>query len=384
MPFNYKIADDKRLVFTRSGAGCARAFIFFIGAVFTIAGAFMLALATDPKPIIQVMRFIFPAAGIGATYLGIILPRIQGKTTPDRIIFDNAKGRVEINQQASDIKTGYIYYDEIQDFIIRSKSQRDSDTGRDRTSYHVYLAKKDGGQWELLVTGSHESAAAEINKIREMVDLSAAPQREKPNIEASQKYKIKRGSERTEICWQNKPGKGPIGLIIFSLVFITVAYAIMATVFELEGGFPWFAYLILGFIGAMFALVIGVNIRKMIKNSNTEYAVSISGMSLDYIERDLQGREKKSTCVPLKDIHALSFSFDTDSTMRKIFIYTHEQFKEKDEITPSFSIESIKNIYNFYKNLVSLEIQDLTAVEALQMETYLQQLITEKSDVKVD
>jgi hypothetical protein len=49
----------------------------------------------------------------------------------------------------------------------------------------------------------------------------------------------------------------------------------------------------------------------------------------------------------------------------------------------SFSIDSIKEMYNFYTQLVSLDMQDLTAVETLQMENFLQQKIKERGDIEI-
>jgi hypothetical protein len=40
-------------------------------------------------------------------------------------------------------------------------------------------------------------------------------------------------------------------------------------------------------------------------------------------------------------------------------------------------------MYNFYKNLLSLELKDLTPVETLQVENYLQQQIKEKGNIQV-
>jgi hypothetical protein len=151
----------------------------------------------------------------------------------------------------------------------------------------------------------------------------------------------------------------------------------------IDEDFPVFGYLIVGFIGVVFVIVIGGNMMKMIKNARTVYAVAVSSSSLDYMERDLAGRMRKTVQFPLQDIHAISFSFDTDNAMRKIFIYTHEQFTKQDKLKVSLSIDSIKEIYNFYTGLVSLDMQDLTPVEALQIENYLQQQIREKGNIQI-
>lgn len=386
MPFKYTVNDQNKITFTRLNAGCGRFLFIFIGSIFTIIGFFMVASMDDSEMPFSIIQFILPVFGLVAIYAGIMFPKLQQRNIPDEIIFDNSNGRVEINQKESDIKTAYIYYDEIADFIVKAKKHESSSSGtsssRTYYSYHIYLAKKDGGQWELLKFGSESSAQEEVIKLKGLVQLHVPPQRVPPNVTQSQKFKISNDYHKTEISWRNKLGYGPLALAGFSAVFLTIAYAILGSGF-IDEDFPVFGYFVVGFIGVVFVIVIGGNIMKMVKNANTVYAIVITGASLDYIERDVAGRIKKTTQFPLPDLHAISFSFDTDNVLRKIFIYTHEQFEKQNTMSVSFSVESIKAMYTFYKGLVSLDLQDLTSVETLQVENYLQQQIRERGNIQV-
>lgn len=362
--------------------GCGRALFIFADALFTIVGVGLLMLVDSEELLPNVMKFLFPAFGIIALIVGIRLPHIQRQTTPDEIIFDNANGRVQVNQNISEVKSAWIYYDEIEDFIIKPKKQQSSSSRSSRSSYsfHIYLAKKDGGQWELLSKSSEESARQEIQKLKSIIDLQKAPVREANGAHSSSKYKISDYGSRTEVTWRNPLGYGPLFMFMFCAVFLTIFYTIFSSInFD---DFGWFAYGVLGFIGVVFVIVIGGNILKMIKNAKTVYAVSISDMSLNYQEKDLGGRTMKEVPFLMKDLHALSFSFDTDVTMRKIFIYTHEQFQKRN-IEPKFSLESIRELIAFQNELVALDLQELTAVEALHLENYLQEQIRLKSRTDV-
>jgi hypothetical protein len=387
MPFKYTVQSPEKIVFTRLSEGCGRFMFISIGTLFTIIGICLILFGNNLEMPFLVLRFIVPLFGGVAVYIGIILPRIQSKTTPDEIIFDNANGRVQVNQQASDIKTAYIYYNEIEDFIVKAKKQESSsssstsNTIRSSYTYHVYLSKKDGGQWELLRRSTEVDALAEIVKLKTLIRLDTEPKKAEVSGH-SEKYKITNDYHATKISWRNKLGYGPLFLGIFTAVFITFAYAILSSGF-LEEDFPVFAYFVVGFIGLVFVIVIGGNVLKMIKNAKTVYAISITNASLDYIECDLAGRIQKTTQFPLTDLHAISFSFDTDNTMRKIFIYTHDQFLKQNSLKISFSIDAIKEIYNFYQQLVAVDMQDLTAVEALYMENYLQQQIRDRGNIQV-
>jgi hypothetical protein len=387
MPFKYAVSAADRIVFTRLEGGCDRFMFVAIGALFTLIGIGLIIFGGGIEMPFGMIRFIFPLFGFGAIYAGIALPQIQRKSTPDEIIFDNPNGRVEVNQQASDIKTAFIYYDEVDDLILKikkeeSRSSSSTTSTRSYYSYHVYLAKKDGGQWELLKRSTEAAALEEIEKLKAVIRFSAVPQRVDLNIRQSTKYKVVNEHHYTEINWQNKIGYGPIFLGAFIILFVTIGYIILNSG-PGHSDFPVFGYVIAGFIGSVFLFVVFGNAMKMIKNSKTIYAVVISSSGLDYVERDLSGRIQKTTHFPLADIHAVSFSFDTDSTMRKIFIYNHAQFEKQKAMKVSFSIEALKDMYNFYKNLVALEMQDLTPVEALQMENYIQQQIKERGNIQI-
>jgi hypothetical protein len=387
MPFKYVVPSSDRVVFTRLERGCNRFMFVAIGSLFTLIGIGLIIFGGGIEMPFGMIRFIFPLFGLIAIYAGLALPRTQRRSTPDEIIFDNLNGRVEVNQQDSDIKTAFIYYDEIEDLILKikkeeSRSSSSTTSTRSYYSYHVYLVKKDGGQWELLKRGTEAAALEEIAKLKVIINLNAMPQRVDLNLKQSTKYNVVNEHHYTEINWRNKIGFGPIFLGAFVALFVTIGYIILKSG-PAHSDFPIFGYVVAGFIGIVFLVVVAGNVLKMIKNSKTIYALVISSSGLDYVERDLSGRIQKTIHFPLADVHAVSFSFDTDSTMRKIFIYTHTQFQQQKSMKVSFNIEALKDMYNFYKNLVALEMQDLTPVEALHIENYIQQQIKDRGNIQV-
>jgi hypothetical protein len=384
MPFKYTPLNSDTVKFTRLSAGCGRFAFIAIGSIFTLVGFSLIAFGQGIEMPFALIKYIVPIFGLAAIYAGIMLPKIQSQTSPDEIIFDNLNGRVQVNQQHSDINTGYIYYDEIEDFIVKAKKQESGSSKSSRTyyTYHVYLSKKDRGQWELLKFNSEEAARNEIIKLKTLIKLDVQPQRVALNVTQSKKYNITNDYHRTTLSWRNKIGYGPLFLAAFSVLFLTIGYVIVSSGF-LNEDFPIFAYFVVGFIGIVFVIVIGGNAIKMIKNANTVYSIEITSASLDYMEKDEAERIKKTVQFPLNDLHAISFSFDTDSTFRKIFIYNHEQFEKQGTMTVKFSVDSIMNMYKFYRDLVSIELQDLTPVEALQVENYIQQQIKERGNVQV-
>src|SRR5687768_9478875 len=121
MPFQYSPSNPERITFTRLKSGCSQALFIVVGGIFTIIGLGLIVFGEDMEMPFGLIRFIFPLFGMVAVYAGINLKKIQSKTIPDAVVFDNKNGRVEINQKMSDINTSYIYYDEIEDLIVKPK-----------------------------------------------------------------------------------------------------------------------------------------------------------------------------------------------------------------------------------------------------------------------
>ena len=229
---------------------------------------------------------------------------------------------------------------------------------------------------------SDKVAAEEVEKLKSLIRFSAAPVRVTLPSVHSQKFKVTNDYNKSELAWRNKLGYGPWFLGAFAIAFLSIGYAIVGTGF-FDEGFPVFGMFVIGFIGIVFLLVMAGSILKMVRNANTEFAVIVTGGSLEYVERDLAGRIRKTVHFVHADLHAISFSFDTESTFRKIFIYTRDQFEKERNMKVASSLSSIKDLYNFYNSLVSLNMQDITPVEALLMENYLQEQLREKGNVQV-
>jgi len=356
-----------------------------VGLLFSIIGFCLLAFTTGGELPLSVIRWVVPFFGLFIVGVGIFLPSIQRRQIPDEIIFDNSNGRVQVNQQASGIKTAYIYYDEIEDLVLKVKTHSSTSSGtmtgsKSFHTYHIYIAKHDGGQWEIAQFNNENDAKLDLDKLRLIVKLSNTPVRVPVSLEASSKYVVKDNADRFEFSWRNRLGIGPFALLAFVLFFLTIAYAIVGTGFVFE---DLFGIIVGGFIGVVFLIVVGDNIRKMIKNARTQYVVAITKDALVYGELDNAGLVKDAVNVQHQNIHAISFTFDTEKNFRKIFIYTRDQFEKQRTMTLRLSINSVKEMYTFYRGLLSLEIQSLTAVEALVIESVLQEQIRSRGGNRV-
>lgn len=378
MPFTYSL-EQNRVVFKPISSGCGQIVFLLFGSVFTVIGVLLILFNHSTELPFSVIKWVVPIFGLLAFYAGVVYPKRMRLNHPDELVFDNNLGRIEVVQKESSIQKAYIYYDEIEDLIIKTKSHSSS-SNRTYHTYHIHFLKKDGGQWELMKLNSHEAASAELEKLKSHLKLEVVPERVEARTEEISKLKILDDHVKTVVNWQNPIGSGPLFLFIFSAIFLTIFWSILGSA-AVRNDFGLFGYLIGGFMLVIFSLIIAMNTRKMIKNANTIYTVIITDSDFTYAERDKAERVKKARTVPLKDLHAITFSYSSEDYMRKLFVYTHEQFMEEKNMEASFSVSFLKKMYNFYTGLMSLEIHGLTIVEMLHLENYLQQQIAKRGKV---
>ena len=336
---------------------------------------------------LSLLRYVMAGAGIVMMYLGAVLPKLTQRRTPDSIIFDNANGRVQVNQTKSEVDTAYIYYDEIKGFIIKAKSRSDSRSAdpveRTRYSHNIYLVKKDGGEWELLQLWKPEDAEAELAKLRGMITLDAVPVRVPVKLHATSKYAVKKGSDRIELEWRNPVGTAPLSLLLIVAFVGSILYVLMGGFGSDGGGFFIPGVIIGGLVGLVFLWAVIRGSMKVVKDYRTVYSVTITGGSFSYFEKSTDGRERKHVQYALQDIHSIAYSFDTEKTARKLFVYTRGQAKKKEELGNSFSLSNIAEYWELEKSLTALDMSDLTPVEALAVENLLQEAIREKGNTQV-
>jgi hypothetical protein len=233
------------------------------------------------------------------------------------------------------------------------------------------MTKKDSGQWELLKRNSKEAANQDVLRLKNLINFNAIPKREDVSLQLSTKYKIYKGYKNAEFTWKNILGSGPYFLGVFATAYLLAAIVI----YKITSSMGIMVYFVFGFMAIIYTTIVVVTARRMYKHAKTEYSILINETELSYVEKDFLGKSKRIVSVPLSEIHAISFSFDTDISMRKIFIYTHEQFERKKTLKPSLSIDYYTEMYKLQRELIALDLMNLTAVEALYVETFLQQQI---------
>jgi hypothetical protein len=391
MPYEINYSGTDKIILQRRSVMGAMILIIMIGSIFTIVGIGVIYLLKNTEPPFSYMRFLFLIFGILAIVGGINYPKFTKARIPEMIIFDNQKGYIEIEQNSKVSQKGYISYQDIANFDIHeeyhsgsgSSNKYSNSSNRGYYTYHVLLRKRDRGEWYLREWRSRNDAEKMVAEFKAL--KLTAPATNIPKSELSNKLNKESMGEKTILSWRNKLGASPF---IFTVVvlFVGAFLYMIATLLITKGGdilvVP--VYLILGFISLIFLGIVFLQTRKMIKNATTTYSISVSRNTIEYAESDNSGNVRSSKIIPLKDAYSIVFSHKSSEKNAPLYIFTKNEADKYAQVKSNpVNIESIKNIFGMVKDTISLNIEGLNAVECLQVENWLQELILAKSETKV-
>jgi hypothetical protein len=187
---------------------------------------------------------------------------------------------------------------------------------------------------------------------------------------------------KTMLSWRNKLGFAPFifgGVVLF---IGTVFYIIGGAVFSQMADMIIPVSFVLGFIGLIFIGIVFVQVRKMIKNATTTFRISIDKTTFEYAELDNSGQVRLSKITPLKDVYSIVFSHKSSEKNAPLYIFTKEQ-AEKYLRVKSNPMESIRDLFGMAAENTQLNIEGLNAVECLQLENWLQELIKIQAEKEV-
>ena len=385
MAYRIISSDPHKIVLERVSTALASGLFIGVGSLFLLIGVGLNVFMTTWEMPFMMFRLLFPAFGLIAIFAGRYLPRQVRESTPEQIIFDHDKGAVVVAMTKTGNEQGYIRYNEIAgyDIDVESRSSSSSTTSGSRTyyRYHVYLRKKDGGEWYLFEYNNRSAAEDMINLLKTQV-LADRPFKVSEQSKLTSKIEKKEGLDKTIIHWQNKVSFWqPLFLLVFSVIFLSILYSFFSFGKEIE----FFGLVILGFIFSVFLFVMAVTIRKLIKDATTRYAVSVDHANLEYYEfSKSSGQMRNKKTLPLTVVHSINYTFapSKNNPGAGLKILTQEeaerfhQYKEKP-------MEVLKDLFTGSNKPIALSITALNPVECLQLENWLQELILKKSNKQV-
>lgn len=386
MAYHITSSDSHKIILEREPTVVASRIFIIFGSFFFLIGVGLNAFMTTWEMPYLLFRLLFPTFGLVAIFAGIYVPKQTRETQPEQITFDHDKGAVLVDMSKVGNQRGHIRYDEIACFDIDVESHRSSSSNTTMSSstyyrYHVYLKKKDGGQWYLFEYTNRASAEAMVIQLTAQVPTDRIFN-DASSSKLSSKIEKKEGLDKTIIHWQNNVTLWqPLFLFVFSVVFLSILSSFFSFGQEMDG----FAMAVIGFIFSVFLLVMFTIVRKLIKDATTRYAVSVDHVNLEYYEfAKSSGAMRNKKTLALPQVHSINYTFAPSKNnpgaglkiLTKAEAERFQQYKEKP-------LEALKDLFTGNNKPISLSITALNPVECLQLENWLQELILKKGNVKV-
>ena len=381
MSYNLKSVAADSVVLKREKTTLGTTLFIGVGLLFIGVGILLFVFDSEERDF-NFFRIIAIIMGSISFFAGLNYSSQIKKTIPKWVIFNNQKGYIQI-QLADDVLTsGYIPYEEISHFYVNLESEYNSTNTRSTNNriytYHVILQKKDEGYWYLYKSSSENEA----NKVLDALVKNVKLDRHSVNMPKpwlSDKIQKESTHSKSTIRWKNAVNiLQSFFLIGFVILFLSVGKFILGSFmdFKMDDGF---VYVVIGFIGFVFLLVMFMTIRKMVKDFRTFYVFSITKDEFIYSEEDPQGNVKKTESVRLTDIGGVSFSFNPSKGYQTSGnLYVNKKKEDRKEET---AMDKIKQLLG--GNGVALDLSDLNVIEKLELDRWIKTTIKEKSGIEV-
>ncbi len=355
--------------------------VFVLAAsVFFIIGMTGLYFTWHSKGYTFVFFGVF--AGIAAFLLvaGPLIVRKRQAFDPLQLTFSNSKGTLTVIQDKAAATVACIPYSNILLFGIREERQSNSNDRVTTTSsykYIVYFRKKDGSTWELLETRSQREAITMLEALQQNVNLQQ-PGSCPPVKTLSEKLQQTSPGSAAGISWQNNaPGQ----LLLFIPIVLFIGSVLAFFWYAITGPFAggqreWFPAVILGFISAIFLVVIAGNIYKIIKDSRTVYGLAIGRSDFRYTESSRSGRLRKEIIYTPGDIKGVIYNYRLSKTESDIHILRQAEMEQHNKmLNGDISFADVLPMLRASLNELQLHITALNCTERLQLENWIQEAI---------
>jgi hypothetical protein len=186
----------------------------------------------------EMLFYILPLSLLGATgfFLLAFYVARKLKNMPERLVFNNDRGILEIYHEASFSKKIEIKYEQIASIrprIIVSSHRNSSNVTRSSNRYAVTMYLHDGTCWDLLEDSILDFSYADeyCNMIKNSITLDKISDEYNLPVIKHPALSITQNFDKAKIEWRYDYHASSIGKIFFSVIFFIASYVLLMTFF---------------------------------------------------------------------------------------------------------------------------------------------------------
>lgn len=361
------LLDRKMIVFP------AQLFIL-IGVILLVSGILPLMFLSSVDPVFRAIMPLLSLIGIVAIITGIRYPIDQKRSIPDSLYFDNVHGRIRIYHSYSETPEAFIYYPEIKGFFMDQIQETKS-----RNRYVVLLKKVDGGEWDLYHSRSYSSADKVLKILRNKVNISTPAQRVETAGLPVSKVRVEQNENSLNISWSNNLTQNILSMMIWiSAVVLATVYA-FNYIFILDGRSTFFFETA---IFALFVVISGFNFYNLYKSASVIHSIQVTDESIIVSDKTRKGKPISEQNLRFPEIFSIYYKFNSANPEAKLYFVKQSDEQQRREVL-ALGAEKVAARQDFFKNQSAVNFKDLTTLEVLSIESYIQDFVRSRNRIEI-
>jgi hypothetical protein len=370
MSFRLTSINQERIVLTKEDLSIASlVFMSLFGVVFTWVALWIFFGSPSGSKDSTLGGSLFLFCGIVPFVMVFWLIHDHRKHIQS-IIFHAHKGYIEVLSSAQNPQKSFIPFSNIATLSVTKGYEK----GGKKNYPHFYLEmyRKDGEKWLLMDSSSFDAMQDTLDKFNSILNLDMTAQG-MPMPMLPPQLTMAKTAETDTVEWRLFDWTSIVSSGIVSAV-LGLFLGILAQLGALYSVFGAF----FGFMLLIFFSSFCYSIRLLITKMETVFGISVSSTHLHFYEKSSTGRLIKSKSVEMVNIKNVTNSLEKNMTAQNISVYIHEKDKELDP-----SMGTFKKIKEKIKGLHQLYFSDLTFVESLELERWIQDRIQERANIEI-
>lgn len=337
---------------------------FFLGVMLVLGFLIVAAITIKAQPI-----------GIAAFLAGIIYWLVvmlsNEQHIPERFMFNNAKGRLEVVMPHSGGQLYIPYHDLVGIEVHRYKYDEVSNKRRvERVAHAIYAKQKNGNVWFLYYSNDVQQTATVYDELMRSVKLDAPAQLESSRSNRKS-VKITPTTRGYDLRWKRTVGFVPtLIFVLFCVLLILLPATMILDMARIGSQDPggW----VLAFVAGFILLVVLVVVRFTVL---TEYGLLVREKDFVYFSRmRWGGTPRKLDAVASKDAAHVIYSFAALPGSQfggSITVLTQEELASLPELERQYH-RPLSESFPREQKPFSLSVSGISAIEGYQMAQWLQ------------
>lgn len=371
MSFALVSIDEEKIVLSKDELAIIPLVLFSLfGLVFLSTGIWMFWMCFDNHPNSSLVHAGFMVFCGFAPFVAVMWFVNDHVKHVKHMIFRLKEGFMELHSSSKIPQMAFIPFSHFKELEITKGYVK---SGKKYCEcFYLHIHRKDVEKWLLFESESQDFINLQHEKLSTVLNLGLET-KGLPEPVLSPNLIVSNTKDFDAVEWKLFDWT----TIVYSAIFVVVLGLFLAFLGSNDNLYSVFG----AFFGFMFVLFLGgflYSLRLLINKIDVFFGISISATDLCFYEKSTSGRMLKSNYVPIANIQSVTNSLKDNMTAKNISLFIHE----KDNL-PIENNSTFQKIKQKIKGIHHLYFSNLTFVESLELERWIQDRIKERSGFEV-